>query len=187
VDLILLDLVMPRMNGVHFCRAVQQKNLVPDAKIIILSSAEQEVAERVMKVTRAVGFLPKPVRERELREAVHTYLPLAGEQEEEEEFDLGFEMQEDLSLDDDTGQPERTSDDALSSQGDLKSIMRDKLDSAVATALASKLDEIVEAESRGQILDLIAEVLAMAIDEKLVDRFIQMARATLDQPEENEP
>lgn len=183
VDLILLDLVMPRMNGVNLCRAIQQKNLAPGATIILLSSAEQEVAERVIKVTQAKDFLPKPVREQQLRAIVQNYLAPPGVGEAGTAEDTAMDACEDIDIDlggDTDQQPEITSDDTAAGPLDLKSLLRDKLDSAVAAALASKLDEILGADSRDQVLDLLAGALAQAINDDLLDRFIELVQDTGD-------
>ena len=69
---------------------------------------------------------------------------------------------------------EHTSDDEVSSHMELRSILRDKLDNAVASALASKLDEILAAKNRNEVLDLIAEALAVAVSDELIQRFIDL-------------
>jgi CheY-like chemotaxis protein len=169
VDLILLDLVMPRMNGLHFCQALEQKGLATEVPIILLTGARERVAHGVMETTRANDILAKPVKAQQLRNVVEKYLPYEG-RPGEEMSDVG------LSLDFDFG-PEHTSDDAVSSRPELVALLRDKLDNAVAEGLAFKLDEITAADSRDQVLGLIAEVLAAAVSEKLVEQIVNMVES----------
>jgi len=178
VDLILLDLVMPRMNGMHFCKAMEQKGLAAGVPVILLTSARERVAQGVLETTTAADVLPKPVKAQQLREMVERYLPL-------EDRPAGEDPSIELSLDFDL-EPEHTSDDIVpSSHLELVGLLRDKMDNAVATGLARKLDEIVAADSRDEVLGLITEVLAVAVNEKLVDQIIKLVRSSAADSEES--
>ena len=76
-------------------------------------------------------------------------------------------------------QPRLRGDDDIvpSSHSELIGLLRDKMDNAVATGLAQKLDEIVAAGSRDEVLGLITEVLAAAVNEKLVEQIIKLVRS----------
>ena len=188
VDLILLDLVMPRMNGLHFCKALEQKQLDAGVPVILLTSARERVAQGVLETTTAVDVLPKPVKAQQLREVVERYLPSEGLPSEglpsegrplEEDPNIGLPLDFDF-------EHEHTSDDiAVSSHGELVGLLRDKMDNAVATGLAQKLDEIVEADSRDEVLGLITEVLAVAVNEKLVEQIIKLVRSTALDPKDS--
>ena len=169
VDLILLDLVMPKMNGLHFCKALEQKRLAAGVPVILLTSARERVAQGVLETTTAADVLSKPVRAQQLRDMVEKYLP--EDRPPEEDPNIGLPLDFDF-------EPEHTSDDiAVSSHLELVGLLRDKMDNAVATGLAQKLDEIVEADSRDEVLGLITEVLAAAVNEKLVDQIIKLVRS----------
>lgn len=60
VDLILVDFVMPRLNGYHFLRALEAKRLSPDAPVILMSGLVEKIRERIERITRVQGFLEKP-------------------------------------------------------------------------------------------------------------------------------
>jgi CheY-like chemotaxis protein len=206
-DLILLDLVMPRLNGYQFVKALEQKKLAENAKIVILSSAREEVARKVKAATRVDEALPKPVKAQQLKALVMKYLPITEkplteepQEEDEIEFDLG-ESEAPISqvvtaerliesggpIDISFGD-EVTSDDTVSSPLDLVGILRDKLDTAVAEGLAIRLDEILQASSRDELLGLMAEVLAGVVNDKLVQRMIDLVRSVnQDRISESEP
>jgi len=146
--------------------------------VILLTSARERVAQGVLETTTAADVLPKPVKAQQLREMVERYLPLE-DRPAGEDPDVGLPLDFDL-------EPEHTSDDiAVSSHGELVGLLRDKMDSAVATGLAQKLDEIVAASSRDEVLELITEVLAAAVNEKLVDQIIKLVRSTAAGSEES--
>jgi CheY-like chemotaxis protein len=171
VDLILLDLVMPKMNGLHFCKAMEQKGLAAGVPVILLTSARERVAQGVLETTTAADVLPKPVKAQQLRDMVERYLPLEEHPGEEDPY-VGMPLDFDL-------EPEHTSDDiAVSSHAELIGLLRAKMDNAMATGLAQKLDEIVAADSRDEVLGLITEVLAAAVNEKLVEQVIKLVRST---------
>jgi CheY-like chemotaxis protein len=165
VDLIFLDLVMPRMNGYQFCQALEQKKLAENAPIILLTSAREKVAQRVKKTTRAADFLPKPVKAAQLQDTVQKYLPLPEKEEPGEEPTVEIEIEVD-------------SDQAASGQQELQAILRDRLQNAVGAGLTSRLDEIMSRSSFDEVLGIIAEVLDYAVSEDLVEELIERARST---------
>jgi CheY-like chemotaxis protein len=153
VDLIFLDLVMPRMNGYQFCQALEQKKLAENAPIILLTSAREKVAQRVKMTTRAADF----------QEAVRKDLPL-DEREAGEESTVEIEI-------------EVSSDETVSSQQELKAILRDRLQNAVGLGLTARLDEIMSRSSFDEVLAIIAEVLDRAVSDDLIEELIDRARS----------
>jgi CheY-like chemotaxis protein len=164
VDLIFLDLVMPRMNGYQFCQALEQKKLAENAPIILLTSAREKVAQRVKKTTRAADFMPKPVKADQLQKIVQKYLPLPEKEEPGEEPTVEIEIEID-------------SDEAASGQQELQAVLRDRLQNAVGVGLTSRLDEIMSRSSFDEVLGIIAEVLDDAVSEELVEEMIDRARS----------
>jgi NarL family two-component system response regulator LiaR len=68
-DVILLDLMMPRMDGVEAIQAIKQKH--PEAKILVMTSFAEE--EKVLAAIRAgaLGYLLKDSSPRDLVQAIH--------------------------------------------------------------------------------------------------------------------
>jgi two-component system, NarL family, response regulator NreC len=69
-NVVLLDISMPKLNGVEVCRRIKKTN--PEAKIVILSMHEEE--EYSMKLVRmgVSGYLLKDSAAQEVIEAVRT-------------------------------------------------------------------------------------------------------------------
>ncbi|MGM0414524.1 MAG: response regulator [Bacillota bacterium] len=71
-DLVLLDLNMPRMNGINAIRKI--KEISPEIKVIILTIHDDE--EYIYKVTSAgaEGFIQKDITSEELQDAINRVL-----------------------------------------------------------------------------------------------------------------
>ncbi|HTM20311.1 MAG TPA: DUF4388 domain-containing protein [Kofleriaceae bacterium] len=59
-DLILLDFVMPRMNGYQFCREMAADNALKDIPVVLMSAKGDQVGERFVKVMGIVDYITKP-------------------------------------------------------------------------------------------------------------------------------
>src|SRR4029079_1548014 len=59
-DLILLDFVMPRMNGYQFCRELTADAKLRDIPVILMSAKGDQVGERFVKVMGIVDYITKP-------------------------------------------------------------------------------------------------------------------------------
>ncbi len=59
-DLILLDFVMPRMNGYQFCREMTNDKELKDIPIVLMSAKGDQVGERFVKVMGIVDYITKP-------------------------------------------------------------------------------------------------------------------------------
>jgi len=166
VDLILLDMVMPRMNGYHFCKMLQQKDMA-DVPIVLMSSVEDRVASRMKEHTTIRDFLPKPIDWPNLRTVVQKHLPLPHSDGER-------------YLDVPDKDIEWTSDDAIDTDADLIGLLREKLDTAVVEELSWRLDPVVDGEKREELFGLMAEALAASINDDLLNHLVDIIRG-LDQ------
>src|SRR5579862_3460234 len=59
-DLILLDFVMPKMNGYQFCREAAADAKLKDVPIVLMSAKGDQVGERFVKVMGIVDYITKP-------------------------------------------------------------------------------------------------------------------------------
>jgi DNA-binding response OmpR family regulator len=59
-DVILLDFVMPRMNGYQFCRELTADPKLRDIPVVLMSAKGDQVGERFVKVMGIVDYITKP-------------------------------------------------------------------------------------------------------------------------------
>ena len=73
-DLIVLDLMMPCMDGYAVCRLLKFDVRFQNIPILILSARAEQEDERLAQECRADGYLTKPFRPQVLLEKIRTYL-----------------------------------------------------------------------------------------------------------------
>ncbi len=59
-DLILLDFVMPKMNGYQVCRELAADPLLREVPVVLMSAKGDQVGERFVKVMGIVDYITKP-------------------------------------------------------------------------------------------------------------------------------
>ena len=59
-DLILLDFVMPRMNGYQVCRSLAADTSLREIPVVLMSAKGDQVGERFVKVMGIVDYITKP-------------------------------------------------------------------------------------------------------------------------------
>ncbi len=100
-DLILLDFVMPRMNGYQFCRELVADPKLRDIPVVLMSAKGDQVGERFVKVMGIVDYITKPFSPEAITAVVqHTigkYGPAGGAEEDNPSLVTG----EDLAANDD--------------------------------------------------------------------------------------
>lgn len=73
-DLIVLDVVMPKLNGFKVCRQIKSSTELKDIKIILLSGKNQESDEFWGQKQGADGYITKPFTEEHFINAVSQLL-----------------------------------------------------------------------------------------------------------------
>lgn len=74
-DLVILDLSMPRMNGIDLCRAIRANPKTTNTPIIMLTARGQESDIERGFEAGATDYMVKPVSPRELLVRVNRLLP----------------------------------------------------------------------------------------------------------------
>ena len=74
-DLIILDFLMPGMNGQELAAIISKTPEIADTPIIMLSSCDQPVSSQQLKTIGIETYLVKPVRENKLYETILQTLP----------------------------------------------------------------------------------------------------------------
>lgn len=75
-DLILMDIVMPGINGFQATRQITRDNLTNHIPIIIVSTKDQETDRVWGKRQGAVDYLTKPIGEKQLIDAIKAHLSI---------------------------------------------------------------------------------------------------------------
>ena len=65
-DVVLLDFVMPRMNGYQFCRQLRSNDEHKDVPVVLMSARTSTIGDRFVEQTGAVDALDKPFDARAL-------------------------------------------------------------------------------------------------------------------------
>ncbi len=60
VDLVLLDFVMPRMNGYQFCRELRTKNGLKNLPVVLMSAKGDKIRGQFVQQTGAIDAITKP-------------------------------------------------------------------------------------------------------------------------------
>ena len=71
IDLVLLDIMMPKIDGIEMCRRIRETNNVP---IIMVSAKTQELDKIVGLTTGADDYVTKPFNPLELMARVKSQL-----------------------------------------------------------------------------------------------------------------
>ena len=72
-DLILLDLVLPRISGHELCKRIKMQEKLKDIPIILFTASSSRVREKVRSLG-ASGFLLKPFSPEELLNKIKEFL-----------------------------------------------------------------------------------------------------------------
>jgi DNA-binding response OmpR family regulator len=126
-DVILLDFVMPRMNGYQFCRELTADPALRDIPVVLMSAKGDQVGERFVKVMGIVDYITKPFSPEAITAVVqHTIAKYGASRTADDTPSLV------------TGEDLAATDDADRVQA--RSAALAQLRSAIATAVAAQLD-----------------------------------------------
>lgn len=73
-DLVLMDVIMPGMNGFQATRRIRKMHGLEATPIIIISASEQKTEEFWLRRLGASDFLPKPITRGQLFPTIERYL-----------------------------------------------------------------------------------------------------------------
>ena len=73
-DLVILDFVLPMMNGLDLASAIKKDSLIADVRLILMPSFGKRGHGRQARLAGVNGYLPKPVRQSDLFECIATVM-----------------------------------------------------------------------------------------------------------------
>jgi len=119
IDIVLVDFVMPRMNGFQLCRAIRQNPLLRPVPIILMSAKSDRIREHFVQQTGAIDAIGKPFDSRALIAVIENAVRRADQWRPKADT-LSVEFLDDLEVQDAASVQESDGDTALS--GDLSVI-----------------------------------------------------------------
>jgi CheY-like chemotaxis protein len=73
-DVILLDFVMPKMNGFQVCRILQKDDKLRQIPVILVTSKGDKVGDKFVNQLGVTGYITKPFQPEELVSKIHQTL-----------------------------------------------------------------------------------------------------------------
>ena len=73
-DLIVLDVMMPRMNGLQFLKKVKKDNRHKKIPVVVLTAGAFDISDEVMTLSTAQDFLLKSVDNEQITERIASLL-----------------------------------------------------------------------------------------------------------------
>ena len=162
-DLILLDFVMPRMNGYQFCRELNADAKLRDIPVILMSAKGDQVGERFVKVMGIVDYITKPFSPEAITAVVQHTLGKYGPAGTVEEDPPSLVTGEDLSATDDA-------DRALARSTALAQL-RTSITEVLAAQVALSDPGVAEDKAAAEAA-LISRIAASALDDATLSRLL---------------
>ncbi len=159
-DLILLDFVMPRMNGFQLLNTLDSKHLVPDTPVVLMSSLAAKVGERLLRMTRVRECIEKPFTAEDLVDVVERYIGGGPRR-------LTAILKPPTGLEPDATQI-RTGWTELAQ-------MREMIQSTLAEGFADRAGDLLAAKEVPQLLLVLAEILEVRLDEDFLEALAAVA------------
>ncbi len=179
-DLILLDFVMPRMNGYQFCREMSSDNGLKDIPVVLMSAKGDQVGERFVKVMGIVNYITKPFSPEAITAVVqHTIAKYARRGNDEFTNPLADPL---ISGASDLGEDEDESASAAARAEQLDEV-RDRLSTVVSARVAGlfSLADAADDDNHDSRVptdaSAIADAASAALDDETLEEILSLAGA----------
>jgi len=74
-DLILMDIMMPKMDGYTACHAIKTDEATSQIPVVMLTAVDYELNKEFAKEMGADGYITKPFNRQELQDVINQFLP----------------------------------------------------------------------------------------------------------------
>ena len=74
-DLILMDILMPKMDGYAACHAIKKDKATREIPVVMLTAMGYELNKELAKRLGAGGYITKPFSRQELLDVINQFLP----------------------------------------------------------------------------------------------------------------
>ena len=180
-DCILLDFVMPRMNGYQVCRSLASDESLKSIPVVLMSAKGDQVGERFVKVMGIVDYITKPFSPEAITAVVqHTI----GKYSTADEVSEPIMSTGDISEDEAEAQAEahRTREDRTNILQSVRAAISEAIGARVAGLFsladaARESDDMVATESHVPTdASAIANAASTALDDETLEDLLQAAR-----------
>lgn len=89
-DLILMDIKMPRMNGIETLIALKQDIYMKDIPVVMLSTSTNEAEMRICMKSGAEIYLAKPLQTETFNEQIHPLIEAGHKAAQRHQFNKSF-------------------------------------------------------------------------------------------------
>jgi len=193
-DVILLDFVMPRMNGYQVCRSLSADTELSQIPVVLMSAKGDQVGERFVKVMGIVDYITKPFSPEAITAVVqHTIGKYTAKKAEAPEPILGTG---DISEDEieTEAADERAEQERRQSLAQVRDAVAEAVGARVA-GLFSLADAARAADSNGESQEsfvptdaaAIADAARAALDDDTLANLLQSARPLFEGGGSDEP
>lgn len=162
-DLILLDFVMPKMNGYQFCRELTADPKLRDIPVILMSAKGDQVGERFVKVMGIVDYITKPFSPEAITAVVQHTLGKYGPAGTVEEDPPSLVTGEDLAATDEA--------DRAQARSTALAQLRTSITEALAAQVALSDPGVAEDQAAAEAA-LISRVATAALDDATLTRIL---------------
>lgn len=95
-DIILLDFVMPNLNGFQFCKILREEMGIDNIPILLITSKAEDVGSKFTERFSNIDYIAKPFQPEDLIEKIHEMLNIKKDETEELFKDIIPDLTEDL-------------------------------------------------------------------------------------------
>jgi DNA-binding response OmpR family regulator len=162
-DLILLDFVMPKMNGYQFCRELTADPKLRDIPVILMSAKGDQVGERFVKVMGIVDYITKPFSPEAITAVVQHTAGKYGAAGTVDDDQPSLVTGEDLAATDDADRTQARS----TALAQLRASIIDALSAQVALADTAATEDRIAADTAA-----IARTAQAALDDATLTRVL---------------
>ncbi|MBN2135182.1 MAG: response regulator, partial [Acidobacteria bacterium] len=151
-DLVILDFIMPKMNGFQVCKALRKDNELKDVPIIVMSAKGEKVGDKFINIMGAIDYLTKPFSP----EALLSLIPEVLKKIEAKRTVTG-------------SMPPIEPGEFKREFSTEQEVILNTIRNQVYTNFESVADTIMKTKSRGEIIEIISDVLSESLSEGLFE------------------
>jgi DNA-binding response OmpR family regulator len=158
-NLILLDFVMPKMNGYQVCRALAAEEELANIPVVLMSAKGDQVGERFVKVMGIVDYITKPFSPEAITAVVQHTVAKYTPDDDEDSRNVTISQQ---TTDADTSAGMRAVKESKEAKEQALEDLRERIIEAISPRLASLLSLVHAGHEEGDDDDMTVDNEAVA-------------------------